>query len=152
MRNIIFISCFLLLASCRNNTYQKHHVFTNNKWHTDSILHYNYLILDTTKKYKLSLNIRHNIDYEYENLFLFLDGEHKDTVEIILANKEGKLLGSGVSDIREFQYVFDENKKYLKKGNYKLEVEQAMRHGSEEKIKILQHILDIGLIISKQNE
>ena len=110
------------------------------------------MILDTTKKYKLSLNIRHNIDYEYENLFLFLNGEHKDTVEIILATKEGKWLGSGVSDIREFKYVFDENKVFLEKGYYKLEVEHAMRYGSEEKIKILKHILDVGLIISKQNE
>lgn len=152
MRNIIVIICFLLLVSCRNNTYQKHHVFTNNQWHTDSILHYNYLILDTTKKYKLSFNIRHNINYEYENLFLFLDGEHKDTIEINLANKEGKWLGSGVSDIREIKYIFDENKQFFKKGYYKLEVEQAMRYGSEEKIKILEHILDVGLIISKQNE
>ena len=81
MRNIIFIICFLLLASCRNNTYQKYHVFTNNQWHTDSILHYNYLILDTTKKYKLSFNIRHNINYEYENLFYLVSSSEEEKLK-----------------------------------------------------------------------
>lgn len=152
MRNIIMIFSSLILISCHKQTYQEYYFFNDGQWHSDSVVNYNYSILDTTKTYTLSLSIRHTVDYEYQNLFLFLDGEYKDTVEIILSNKKGKWLGSGISNIREFKYILDENKKYFKKGNYKLEVEQAMRYGSEEKIETLQHILDIGLIISKQNE
>tara|TARA_B100000214_G_scaffold26873_1_gene17609 strand:+ start:213 stop:614 length:402 start_codon:yes stop_codon:yes gene_type:complete len=132
--------------------FQAYQSLDKNEWHTDSVLTFNYSILDTTKKYNLSLKVRHSVDYEYENLFLFLGGTHQDTIEITLSNKEGKWMGSGISNIREFKYIFDEKKQFINKGNYKLDVEQAMRYGAEEKIKVLHHILGLGLIISENNE
>ncbi len=143
---------FFLFSSCGNNIYQQYYSFNDNAWHSDSLINYKYNIIDTINPYTLSLNIRHTTDYKFQNLFVFLDGYYQDTVEIILANKNGKWLGSGISDIRELNYVFDDNRIFYKKGEYKLIVEQAMRYGDEEKIKNLENILDIGLIISEKNE
>ena len=152
MRNSsLFFFCIILL-SCGNITYENYHSFNHNEWNTDSITSFKYSISDTTNKYDLSLKIRHTIDYKFQNLFLFLEETKKDTIEIILANKSGKWLGAGISDVREFEYVFDKGRNFAKKGEYEIRIEQAMRYGSTEKIENLEHILDIGLIIVEHND
>tara|TARA_X000000368_G_scaffold379244_1_gene334170 strand:+ start:12124 stop:12552 length:429 start_codon:yes stop_codon:yes gene_type:complete len=142
----------MFLFSCINNTHKEYHSFNNNTWNTDSAAVFKYTISDTIIKYDLSLKIRHTIDYEFQNLFLFLEDIKKDTVEIILASKNGKWLGSGISDVREVEYVFDKNRIFSKKGEYKIRAEQAMRYGPKDKIENLEHILDIGLIVSEHHD
>ena len=92
------------------------------------------------------------VNYEFQNLFLFLEGNKKDTVELILSNKNGKWLGSGVCDVREVEYVFAEDVVFMKVGMQELKIEQAMRYGSVEKIENLRNVLDIGLIILEGDE
>jgi gliding motility-associated lipoprotein GldH len=150
MRN--YLICCMFLFSCINNNHKEYRSFNNNIWNTDSTAVFKYTISDTTIKYDLSLKIRHTIDYEFQNLFLFLEDIKKDTVEIILASKNGKWLGSGISDVREVEYVFDKNRIFSKKGEYKIRVEQAMRYGPKDKIENLEHILDIGLIVSEYHD
>ena len=142
----------LTLFSCRDTIHSEYHSFNYKAWDSDSSVIFNYTISDTTKKYDLSLNIRHDVNYEFQNLFLFLEGENTDTLELMLATKNGKWLGSGISDIRELKYPFEKGKRFFKKGEYELRVEQAMRYGSQQKIEKLHHILDVGLIISTHNE
>lgn len=142
----------MFLFSCINNTHKEYRSFNNNIWNTDSAAVFKYTISDTTIKYDLSLKIRHTIDYEFQNLFFFLEDIKKDTIEIILASKNGKWLGSGISDVREVEYVFDKNRIFSKKGEYKIRVEQAMRYGPKDKIENLEHILDIGLIVSEHHD
>jgi len=150
MRN--YLICCMFLFSCINNNHKEYRSFNNNIWNTDSTAVFKYTISDTTIKYDLSLKIRHTIDYEFQNLFFFLEDIKKDTVEIILASKNGKWLGSGISDVREVEYVFDKNRIFSKKGEYKIRVEQAMRYGPKDKIENLEHILDIGLIVSEHHD
>ncbi len=137
---------------CTKNTESQYYSFDNKIWNTDSIVVFNYFISDTTKKYDLLLKIRHTVDYDFQNLFLFLDGGTKDTVEIILANKNGKWRGSGLVDVREIEHVIEKKKLFTRKGEYYLKVEQAMRYGPVEKIRNLEHILDIGLIVERGND
>ena len=67
--------------------------------------------------------------------------------------KEGVLrLLRLLRDIRELKYPFEKGKRFFKKGEYELRVEQAMRYGSQQKIEKLHHILDVGLTISTHNE
>jgi gliding motility-associated lipoprotein GldH len=75
-----------------------------------------------------------------------------DTVELILANKEGMWLGSGIGDVREFEFNYQNSKIFNKKGNYSFKIEQAMRYGMAEKIPVLNNILAVGLSIEKLNE
>ena len=152
MRNFIF--CFFLgfLVQCTNKKHEKYHSFIKNVWHTDTTVIFNFPINDTINSYDLILKIRHSVDYKFQNLFLFLEGSKNDTIEIVLANKAGKWIGSGVSDVREVEYVFDSKKTFVKKEEYKIQIKQAMRYGSEEKIQNLSHVLAVGLIVSEHDE
>mgnify|MGYP001502121958 CR=1 FL=1 len=152
MRNIFFVLITFSLFSCDGNYYEEYQSFNDGGWHTDSILDFNYTVSDTIASYDLILSVRHSVDYEYQNLFLFLDSEKKDTVEIMLADKAGKWHGRGVSDIREIKHTIKEKKRFSSKGVYFLKIEQAMRYGEKSKIQSLANIIDIGLIISKNNE
>ena len=152
MHNYLTALFLLIIVSCDSGIYEEYYSFDNQIWNTDSIIEFNYIILDTTKQYDLSLKFRHSIDYEFQNLFIFLYSKKKDTIELNLADKNGKWLGSGVSDIREVEYTFEKGRMFFKKGEHQLRIEQAMRYGFENKIENLENVLDIGLIISKKNE
>jgi hypothetical protein len=81
-----------------------------------------------------------------------VDHTNRDTVEIILADKNGKWLGRGVSDLREFDFLLEKGKYFSKNEKDILFIEQAMRYGPLEKIIDLNHISDIGLIITESDE
>ena len=51
----------------------------------------------------------------------------------MLANKNGKWKGVGVSNVRELEYFFDKEKVFLQRKEYELRIEQAMRYGDVEK-------------------
>ncbi len=146
--------CYLLLSiifiACEKNTHENYHSFHEKGWHTDSAITFNYIITDTNKTYNFRLKIRHTVDYEFRNLFVFLEDKNKDTVEINLATKSGKWLGKGVSNIREVEYFIAKRRSFSKEGTYSVKIEQAMRYGEKEKIEVLQQILDVGLIVSEQ--
>lgn len=152
MRNLSGIFLLFVFFSCDNTVYESHNSFEEKSWNSDSVITFNYNISDTLNPHEMSVLVRHTVDYEYQNLFLFLSGELNDTIELELADKIGKWKGSGLSDIREFEYLFAKNKVFSKKGNHSINIEQAMRFGAKEKIQNLEHVSDIGLIIRKQND
>ncbi len=152
MRSYSIILCAILFISCGRNTQETYHSFNHNEWNSDSIVVFKYNIYDTIKSYDLSLKIRHTVDYEFQNLFLFLIGEKRDTVEIELANKQGEWLGSGISDVREVEYIFCKKREFKNSGEYIVGVEQAMRYGPLNRIENLEHVLDVGLIVYTNND
>ena len=83
-------------------------------------------------------------------MFLFVYSEFsRDTIELVLAEKNGKWKGKGIGDIRELQYNFNNQNIFHKKGVYKYTLEQAMRYGPEAKIEVLRNIESIGLSVLK---
>ena len=147
MDRLIFVFVFCFLVSCKTSTHEEYRSFKNDIWHADSVVVFEYNINDTTKLYNIDLNIRYTINYKYQNLFLFLTGSLKDTLDIKLKEKDGTPLGKGLTDIREITVNIAENKKYATRGRHDLNIEQAMRYGDEESILQLYDIKDIGLII-----
>ena len=152
MRNFLVFLVIVSLFSCDNIIYENYYSFNEGVWDADSTVNFEYTISDTLSLHDLSLSIRHSVDFEYQNLFLFLELDTKDTIEIMLADKSGKWNGSGISNIRELNYTFQTSRMFDKKGEYNLKAEQAMRYGVDEKIQYLENITDIGLIISKHND
>ena len=138
--------------SCTSKTYSEYYSFKNNLWHTDSIIEFEFNIIDTINKYDLTLNIRHTVDYEFQNLFVFVDAETRDTIELNLASKNGKWLGKGVGDVREIKHVINKQKTFSNSGIQKIKVEQAMRYGSQKDIQNLENILGVGLTVTLKNE
>ena len=152
MRNCYLLILAISLISCDNTVYENYYSFENESWNSDSLKSFDFEIMDTLATYSLSLNVRHSIDYEYQNLFVFVSSEVNDTIELILADKNGKWKGSGISDVREFTHSLKKDRSFSKKGKYSINIEQAMRYGASEKIRHLPNILDVGLIIKKQDD
>ena len=102
----VFLSLFLLVC-CNTNTESSYSVFEEDSWHADSIITLSHSVVDSTTKHNLYLKIRHNTEFEYQNIFLFVDFQEKrDTIEVTLSEKNGKWLGSGFGDIKEVEYCF----------------------------------------------
>lgn len=152
MRNCYLLILAISLISCDNTVYENYYSFENESWNSDSLKSFDFEIMDTLATYNLSLNVRHSTDYEYQNLFVFVSGEVNDTIELMLADKNGKWKGSGISDVREFTHSLKKDRTFSKKGKYSINIEQAMRYGASEKIQHLPNILDVGLIIKKQDD
>ena len=152
MRKVAFFLAIIGLYSCESTVYKNYHSFNNSNWNSDSVIEFNYEIKDTIISYDVLLAVRHSVDYEYQNLFLFIEGENRDTIEIMLADKIGKWHGRGLGDVREVRYNIYTNKVFKKEESYTIMVEQAMRYGPASKIDNLENILDIGLIIKEHNE
>ena len=140
----MFISCDSSIV------FEEYKSFENQKWNTDSAAFFNYATSDTTSKNTIKIKLRHTVEYEFQNLFLFIETDVMDTVELMLANKEGMWLGSGIGDVREFEFEYQNTKLFSKKGYYSFKIEQAMRYGMAEKIQILNNVLAVGISIEKK--
>ena len=141
-------------SSCSSDkvVYQNYKTFDKNQWYADSLVRFSFLNTDTLNQYEIELKIRHTVDYEYRNLFLFYQNEIKtDTIEVFLADKRGKWCGDGFGDIREVSLII-ERPKFTNKKEIKYVLEQAMRYGKKEKISRLQNLNSIGLRIIKKNK
>ena len=57
-----------------------------------------------------------------------------DTIELLLADKNGKWFGSGLSDVRELVYILEEKREFSWNEQYHINIEQAMRYGNKEVI------------------
>ena len=142
----------LTLIACNSNTvFEQHKSFENQSWNTDSVIAFSWFAEDTISQNQLTIKLRHTVEYEFQNLFLFIKAEKMDTIEIQLANKEGRWLGKGVGDIRTVDFVYKNKKIFSKKGGLIIEIEQAMRYGNFEKIQQLKHIESIGLRVEKND-
>ena len=152
MRRIIgFLLIFFV--SCQNDSiYEKYYSFENNKWHADTIVAFTVDIEDTLINYDAFLMIRHTIEYDYQNLFLFTQLFNlNDTLEVYLADKSGKWNGSGFGDVKELNIPFFTAKQLNIKNN-SFRIEQAMRYAEMEKITNLRGIKAIGLRIRKSEK
>ncbi|MFQ3332591.1 MAG: gliding motility-associated lipoprotein GldH [Thalassomonas sp.] len=152
MRTLVLIGTIVMFISCNNSVFNDYKTFSNQEWNADSLVQFKYSISDTVSENQIIIKVRHTVDYEFQNLFVFVKSEQTDTIELLLADKSGKWLGNGIGDVREVVMAYKIDKKFKKKGEYTLEVEQGMRYGKLEKIQQLKHINAIGLTIVKQDE
>ena len=153
IRTLILIGAVSIFTSCDDSVFfEEYKSFKNQNWNADSAVFFNYAITDTTSENTITIKFRHTVEYEFQNLFLFIETEAIDTVELMLADKQGIWLGSGIGDIREFKFEYQNAKLFSRKGNYSFKIEQAMRYGVAEKIQILNNTVSLGLSIEKQNE
>ena len=153
MRIIFVFLSLLLLVCCNTNTESSYSVFEEDSWHADSIITLNHSVVDTITKQNLYLKIRHTTDFEYQNIFLFVDFQEKrDTIEVILSEKNGKWLGSGFGDIKEVEYCFAKETIFNSKKTSKVTVEQAMRYGEQPVITNLKGIIALGINIKKSED
>lgn len=144
----VLVAFTVVFASCNTNT-----VFTQSitlptgGWYKNNEVVFNVKIKDTLINYSFNLNIRNTNKYRFNNLYLFLTTKFpngnvsRDTIECILANKEGKWLGKGWGSVKENDILLKSDLRFPLSGNYKFLIQQAMR------VDTLKGIENIGLSI-----
>ncbi|MBL7914843.1 MAG: gliding motility lipoprotein GldH [Bacteroidia bacterium] len=146
--------CLLFVAiaftSCDSSRYfEENKEIPKMEWDKDVPISFLVSVEDTSLGYNVYINVRNAGFYRFSNLYLFVNttfpqGQvHRDTVECILASPEGRWLGEGLGDIWDNRILFKENVQFTQPGEYRFELNQAMR------INPLPGIMDAGIRIEK---
>lgn len=144
------LGCLLLMACHQEQIYDNAVDIPNEQWIQDMPACFNVPIVDTTCFCSMSLNIRNSVDYGFSNLYLFItmvlpDGRMaRDTVNCLLASKDGRWLGKGMGSIKTLNIPFRTDMVFPMSGMYQFYVEQAMRTDT------LIGIKNIGIRIDKE--
>ena len=147
-RYIILHSLCIACLSCTKSAYYEKYQTINVQWDKDSVYFFAYEIEDPSASYNLSLEIRNNNLYPYQNLWLFCTEEQpeglvlSDTIECMLADDFGKWVGSGIS-IYHLSIPIRTNYTFPRTGKYILNIRQGMRDDQ------LRGIEQIGVRIEK---
>ncbi|AEK22229.1 gliding motility lipoprotein GldH [Capnocytophaga canimorsus] len=151
------VVAILFITACQSNVSYSEFVSLQNGWHKDNRIAFDYQPTDTISKNNVFIVVRNDEKYPFSNLFLITRMEMPnnevvvDTLEYEMATPEGKWLGQGFSAVKESKLWFKENVAFPVKGNYRFEVEQAMRKvGNPDGIVVLEGITELGIIIEKQ--
>jgi len=141
----------LLMACDKNKVFEKNTTIYNAKWHALEIIPFDVTITDTITPHNFYINIRNNTDYGFSNLYLFMTTIYpnkevsKDTIECVIADKNGKWFGKGYGKYRFLRLQLGKNITFPQKGMYTFQLEQAMRTDT------LENISDIGIRIEKSS-
>ncbi|MDF1546467.1 MAG: gliding motility lipoprotein GldH [Bacteroidales bacterium] len=148
------ISMFLsLILSCNQNYfYSSETIIPDGVWNDKKAAVFIPDFKDSTQNYNLILSVTNSDDYRYSNLWFFIntispDGFlHKDTIEVILAEENGKWKGKKDGDYRTAQFYFKKMVRFPKTGKYTFEIIHGMRDNN------LKGIEKIGLLIEDNNQ
>ncbi len=147
LRNFIFLILINMgLQACDNNVLVDNfdHI-PNQNWTYIKPIKAVVNITDSTKKYNIYINFRHNADYKYANIWLrfhLLGPKLKDEPlrqEFQLALQDGEWLGNGSGNLYSYQLIYKENYKFPTNGKYTIVVEQNMRDNP------LKNVSDAGI-------
>jgi len=147
---VLSLLVLLAVSSCNTNAlYEKNIHLESGVWNVENKLKFDVSIDDSIAPYDFYLNIRHNDDYEYSNLFLFIDTYYptseytRDTIEILLSDIQGKWFGEGFGKLKEIRVLLKKGVSFPSSGDYTFDFVQAMR--TED----LNGIEDFGIRIEK---
>ena len=150
-RFLLIILPFLLIGCSPNTLYEDTYSVNRNGWVIDSVGHFRFTIDDTTRYYNLDILVRNTGDYEYQNLWLFIEyvkpdmTYSNDTAQLFLADDYGNWIGSGIGSIYSANYAYRDSIRFGQTGEYLLNIRQGMRDDS------LKGITDIGVTLTLAN-
>lgn len=153
MTRFLAISIVSILAclSCQQDAYYEvNKIIDNREWNYSDKIKFDVSIDDSTAKYDIFVNLRHQNSYDYANIYVLLHQKGKslqDTFirkEIKLAELDGKWIGKSAGTVLETQNLVHENFVFPDTGLYHFEIEQNMR------VNPLKDIVDVGLKVVKK--
>lgn len=128
--------------------YEKVYAFENEEWTQKVKPLFRVDITDTTKEYDFILTLRTTTDYQFNNLWIFLNTttpsgqKAREPFEIKITNPDGSWAGKKTGTVVEIPLYF-RRRKMPEKGQYKFLIEQGI---TESKI---DQVLDIGLRVEE---
>ena len=152
LKRIGLLSLIAMFLSCSNDkvVYDESMIIANSSWNNQDLPYFDVNIEDTLTAYNFYLNLRHLENYKYSNFYMFLHttfpngAKTHDTIELVLAYPDGRWTGKGSGSMRSNQILLNNDLHFPLKGEYRFEIEQAMRE------QVLNGITDIGLRFEKR--
>jgi len=150
MRRLIYLLICIFLVSCSKPDYSvwnESAAISESGWSVDRPIRFEMELTDTLQTYDVYITLRHNTDYEWMNLFLFLKTCYPDqtyscdTLECFLADETGRWFGKGGSSVKDCMMLFKSKMKFQQAGHYTFEFVQGMRTES------VKNIMDVGMRI-----
>ncbi len=153
---VLFILMIITFSCNRSEVFFEYQKIPSSEWKQDYSVKIQYEfndtteLNDTTQKYDYYIHIRYNSQYPYQNLWLLLEEKvdnkivKTDTVELFLADANGKWIGKGIGAIREITLPYKQNVTIKNPQIGAFIINHRMR---TEKLK---GIREIGLRIEKQ--
>lgn len=160
LNKVLLLLCLAIgFVSCDSNgVFDVYKSLPNNQWNLKNPVDFNFSISDTISKNNLFINVRNNNEYSFSNLYIishlyFPDGKTiVDTLQYEMADKNGRFLGDGFSEIKENKLFYKENVQFPVSGEYSIQIYQAMRENNQVNgIENLNGITDVGFRIEKIN-
>ena len=152
--SIVLISLFLLFSCDDKTDFNQYKSIDSEGWKANESVFFEFEVKDTISPKNLFINIRNNSEYAFSNLYviteLIFPNETKviDTLQYKMADKNGKFLGTGFTEIKENKLFYKEKKAFPFSGKYTFNVRHAMRkNGDVKPIEFLKGIQNVGLSI-----
>lgn len=124
----------ILPASCsKPSVYNEFKPIDPTGWSADSSHIFSVDIKDSTALYDLWVNIRHNGNYPYQNLWLFVEQLSpdslitRDTLACALSDHTGRWTGTGSGSLYLLTLNFKQQFKFDGKGTYRFSIVHGMR-------------------------
>ena len=147
------IVCSVLICGCNTiSLYEKNVSIPGHEWKSDFKPEFRFQISDTLQPYHIYIVLRHNEQYNYNNIWVNLFTKSPgDTIrqvqyELPLASKQG-WMGSGMGDIYDHRIAItpqEQDLYFSRTGEYVFTLEQVMREDP------LQNVIDIGIRLEKK--
>lgn len=151
---LVFLLVVLFWACDSQRKYDVYKTIDSKGWGVEEFVDFEFEVKDTLASNNLFINIRNTNDYLYNNLFVITKLNYPnglsviDTLEYEMADVRGKWLGTGFTDVKENKLFYRENFTFPNSGNYKIQIQQAMRKRNEiSGIEYLKGISDVGFRI-----
>lgn len=148
---LALLSLIICISSCTDTPfYQKNTIIHNHSWNYSQTPSFPVTVEDKNAKYDLYINIRHNRNYKYSNLYVLLHEKSNNSAdtafrkEIKLAELDGKWVGNNSGELYEVDYLAKKDFSFPDTGTYIFALEQNMRDNP------LKEITDVGIKIIKK--
>lgn len=142
---VVFYALFFMVSCDSNRYFEQNQEIKNEKWVYNEAKNFSFEMMDTTSLFNFYINLRNTNDYPFANLYVFInsqfpDGEiARDTIELQLAELNGKWLGSGNGRYKYNQFILRKGMRFVQTGTYHFSIEQGMRKDT------LVGISDVGI-------
>ncbi|MBQ9340156.1 MAG: gliding motility lipoprotein GldH [Paludibacteraceae bacterium] len=150
---IITIALLSILCSCtRGVMYSHYENVPCDGWHADSVLKYDICPTDSVSPYIIAIDIRHNEQYPFQNIWLFADlyadsvFVQRDTLEYYLADHRGEWLGSGFGRLKNMSCLWLSNTTLPPADTMHIYISHGMRCDT------LTGVEAVGVTIEEQNK
>jgi gliding motility-associated lipoprotein GldH len=138
-----------LMACDHSIVYEENKPVASAVWKENEPVKFEFEVADTNTLHNFYINLRNAENYPYSNIYVFVELEFPngkkstDTVECFLADPTGKWLGSGLGDIYDNRFLYQQRKQFPMVGRYRVNVFQGMRTAD------LAGVTDVGFRLTK---